>query len=453
VSFDKFLTPRRIFWFWLPLATMWIMMAIEQPAISATLARLPNPEFNLAAFGVTWSLALMVEGPVIMLLTAGTALPHDRQSYRRLLNFTHMMTISLTALHLLIGLTPLYGFIVGRLIGAPADVVELSRHGFLLLTPWTAAIAYRRLWQGVLIRHDRTRVVPITIAARLLVTTLILLVGMFWVHVDGVYIAATALSVGVVSAALAAYYFARTTIREKLSSDATDGKLLTWPDLLSFYVPLALTSLITLANQPLFTTTMSRAPEPLLSLAVWPVIMSVLFLGRSIAISYQEAVIALLRDTQSYHQLRRYAWTLTAILGSLFLIFALTPLARWWYAVVAGLSPQLVESAILPTMLVAPLPAIATLISWQRGILVHLKQTKYITHSVAISVGVLVLSLFGATAFTTWSGVTISAVALTSSLTAEWLYVWWRSRNAAADAGYTAAEVREDVVSAAKYSA
>ena len=169
MSFDKFLTPRRIFWFWLPLATMWIMMAIEQPAISATLARLPNPEFNLAAFGVTWSLALMVEGPVIMLLTAGTALPHDRQSYRRLLNFTHMMTISLTALHLLIGLTPLYGFIVGRLIGAPEDVVELSRHGFLLLTPWTAAIAYRRLWQGVLIRHDRTRVVPITIAARLLV--------------------------------------------------------------------------------------------------------------------------------------------------------------------------------------------------------------------------------------------------------------------------------------------
>ncbi|MCB0115830.1 MAG: hypothetical protein R2873_15245 [Caldilineaceae bacterium] len=446
MSFDKLLTPRRIFWFWLPLAAMWLMMAVEQPAISAALARLPNPELNLAAFGVTFALALLVEGPVIMLLTAGTALPRDRQSYRRLLNFTHMLAFGLTALHLLVGLTPLYAIVVGQLIGAPADVLELSRVGFLLLTPWTASIAYRRLWQGVLIRHDRTRVVPITIAARLSMTTTTLLVGMFLVRVDGVYIASAGLSLGVIAAAIVSYLFARPTIQAHLSTDTADGQLLTWPDLLSFYVPLALTSLITLANQPLFTTSMSRAAQPLVSLAVWPVIMSVLFLGRSIAMSYQEAVVALLRDGQTYRRLQRFAWTVTAALAVIFVVFALTPTARWWYAVVAGLSPQLVDAAVLPTLLVAPLPAIANLISWQRGVLVHLKQTKYITHSVAISVSLLVLMLALFTVLTEWSGVVIAATALTGSVFGEWSYVWWRSRNAAQSAGYMLPMAREEAV-------
>lgn len=432
----KFLTPRRIFWFWLPLAAMWLMMAVEQPAISAVLARLPNPELNLAAFGVTFSLALLVEGPVIMLLTAGTALPRDRQSYGQLMRFTHLMCFVLTGLHLLVGLTPLYGLFVGRLIGAPAEVIELSRHGFLLMTPWTAAIAYRRLWQGVLIRFDRTKIVPLTIAARLAVTTLALMLGLLWIRVDGVYIAATGLSLGVLVAAAVSYAFARPTIRQHLTVDSADGNPLTLPDLLSFYVPLALTSLIVLANQPLFTTTMARAPEPLLSLAVWPVVMSVLFLGRSTALSYQEAVVALLSDRQSFGQLQRFAWTLAVVLGGFFVLFAFTPLARLWFSRVAGLTPVLVEFAMLPTLLLAPLPAIAALISWQRGILVHLKQTKYITHSVAISLGLLVLVLVLATWLLPASGATIAALALTTSVCGEWLYVWWRSRAVARAAGY-----------------
>ena len=69
---------------------MWLMMAIEQPAITAVIARLPEPELNLAAFGVTFSLALIVESPIIQLLTAGTALPKGKQSYERLLRFTHI---------------------------------------------------------------------------------------------------------------------------------------------------------------------------------------------------------------------------------------------------------------------------------------------------------------------------------------------------------------------------
>jgi hypothetical protein len=172
------LTTSRIFWFWLPLAAMWWMMAVENPMVAAVIARLPEPELNLAMFGVTFSLAIIIESPIIMLLTAGTALARGKYSYERLLRFTHILSWALTALHLLIGLTPLYPLIVGSLMGVPDSILEASRPTFLLMIPWTAAIAYRRLWQGVLIRFNRTGVVPLTIMARLLGSGIILGIGL-----------------------------------------------------------------------------------------------------------------------------------------------------------------------------------------------------------------------------------------------------------------------------------
>ena len=91
------LSYRRIFWFWIPLAAMWFMMAVEQPLIASFIARMSDPELNLAAYGVVFSIALIIESPVIMLLAAGTALSRGAKSYRRLLRFSREM---MDALHI-----------------------------------------------------------------------------------------------------------------------------------------------------------------------------------------------------------------------------------------------------------------------------------------------------------------------------------------------------------------
>ena len=62
------LTLRRIFGFWLPLAATWLMMATEGPFLAAVIARLADPTYNLAAFGVAYALALVVEAPIIMMM-------------------------------------------------------------------------------------------------------------------------------------------------------------------------------------------------------------------------------------------------------------------------------------------------------------------------------------------------------------------------------------------------
>ena len=75
------LTNRRILSFWLPLAGTWLMMSVEGPFLAAVIARLPNPTENLAAYGIAFVLALVIESPVIQFLSASTALVSTRNTY------------------------------------------------------------------------------------------------------------------------------------------------------------------------------------------------------------------------------------------------------------------------------------------------------------------------------------------------------------------------------------
>ena len=75
-------TSRDVWKTWLPLALSWLMMGIELPLLSAVVARLANPEINLGAYGgVVFPLSLLIEAPIIMLLTASTKLSRDLTSY------------------------------------------------------------------------------------------------------------------------------------------------------------------------------------------------------------------------------------------------------------------------------------------------------------------------------------------------------------------------------------
>ncbi|HEY5572580.1 MAG TPA: hypothetical protein VIK64_06135, partial [Anaerolineales bacterium] len=147
------LPARRIVHTWWPLAASWLLMGAELPALSAVVARLANPEINLAAYGgVVFPLALIIESPIIMLLAASTALSKDWNSYRKLYRFMMVSGAGLTVLHILVAFTPLYYVVVETILGAPQEIVEPARTGLMIMTPWTWSIAYRRFHQGVLIR-------------------------------------------------------------------------------------------------------------------------------------------------------------------------------------------------------------------------------------------------------------------------------------------------------------
>jgi len=289
ITSGQSLTQKQIIKFWTPLAAMWILMGIEQPIINAFIARMDHMKENLAAFGIAFSLSLIIEGPIIQMLTAGAALGSNRGNYEKLIKFMHFWGAGLTAVHLLIALTPLYQLIVGGLMGAPEELMTLSQRAFLMMAPWTAAIGYRRLWQGILIRHGRTASVPLIMVSRMVVVFGFLLMGVANNFLPGAVLGGLALTLGVLVSGGAAYLFVRPVIAEiKEENGAGD---FSWGELFKFYMPLALTSFIVLAARPIITAGLSRGSMPLESLALWPVASSFLFLFQSIPLSYQEVVV------------------------------------------------------------------------------------------------------------------------------------------------------------------
>ena len=151
------LTYGKIFRFWLPLAITWLLMAVEGPFLAAVIARMSAEQLNLAAYGVAYAFALVAESPVIMLMSAGTALCRDRDSYRRLRNFSLLLCLAVSLLFALFLLPMIFLPLAQKLLGLPLEIAELTHSALLCLLPWPAAIGIRRFYQGVLIAGHQTR--------------------------------------------------------------------------------------------------------------------------------------------------------------------------------------------------------------------------------------------------------------------------------------------------------
>ncbi|MCB0748665.1 MAG: hypothetical protein KDC90_14490, partial [Ignavibacteriae bacterium] len=107
----EFLSNKKIFKFWLPLAATWLMMSLEGPFLAAIIARLVDPKYNLAAYGVAFSFALIIEAPVIMMMSASTALVKDYSSFKKLRNFNFIISGLITAIMLVILIPSIFDYI------------------------------------------------------------------------------------------------------------------------------------------------------------------------------------------------------------------------------------------------------------------------------------------------------------------------------------------------------
>jgi Na+-driven multidrug efflux pump len=374
------LTYKKIFYFWLPLAATWIMMSVEGPFLAALIARSSEPKFNLAAYGVAYSLALIIEAPIIMIMSASIALVKNSQSFYKLRNFTYAANGLITLVMLIVITPPVFYFVAEGLIGLPNEVSRLTHIATIILLPWPAAIGYRRFYQGILINNNLTRRVAYGTVIRLLSMLVCALILFLTDFVEGVIVGAASLSFAVIMEAVAVRFMVRTTVKKIKSDESPSGQILTYREINKFYYPLALTSFIGLGVQPLVTFFVGQSRMAIESLAVLPVVTSFVFVFRALGLSYQEVIIALIGEKrEKFKPLLNFAIVLAVILVAVLALFAFTPLADFWFITVSGLSEPLADFAHLPLMIMFFFPALTVLISVQRGVLVAAKNTRPIT--------------------------------------------------------------------------
>lgn len=381
-------TNRSIGLFWGPLAATWLMIAVEGPFLAAIIARLPDPTFNLAAHGVAFAFAILIESPVIMLLSAATALVEDRETLVKLRRFAFGLSAFTTGVLLVVVIPSVHHWLMIDLVGLPEGVAALTYGALWLYLPWPAAIGYRRFYQGVLVREGKTRQVAYGTVFRLVAMSGTAMAASRLLDIPGAWVGAIALSSAVVAEAIVVRFMVAETLATVLRRARTKASTVGYREILEFYYPLALTSLIGLAVHPMLTFFMGRAASPVESLAVFPVVHALSFVFRAIGLSYQDATIALLGDRhEHFPELRRFGMGLGLVTTVVMALVVFTPLADFWFITLSGLTPELAAIAILPARIIVLLPGLSVLLSFQRGILVKGRRTKTITMATAMEVG------------------------------------------------------------------
>jgi len=423
---EETLTTKQIARLWSPLASTWLLMAAEGPLLAAVVARMANPEINLAAYGVAFSIAVIMESPIIMLMSASTKLVHNRQSYLTLRRFAMSLNVLVAAIMAALLASGFMGFVVHSLIGLSDTVANLTVNALWLMLPWPAAIGIRRFYQGLLISSGNTRLIAFGTLIRLSVIAISSFTLRWVTHLDGALIAASSLAAAVTIEALATRVMCGATIRTLLAETRFSKKeSLTLKGIVSFYHPLALTSFIALAVHPAVSFFLGRGVLPLESLAVFPVVTGFIFLFRgTFGLSFQELGLSLMeKHPGSMSVIIRFAAGLAAAATFIVSLAAFTPLGCLWFENVAGLSVSLSALASVPLMILSALPALSVLLSFQRSTLMSHGDTRPITAATILEVGGTALVLLTATHFTSLTGAIVGALALMTGRIAANIYL------------------------------
>lgn len=429
---------KRIFLMWYPLLTAWLLMALEGPLIAAVLARLPQAKVNLAAYGVAFIFALIVEAPVIMLMSASTALVRDRNSFDRVLRYTTYLNVFSTALVGVLLLPPVFDLVAQRWMNLPPTVAELAWKATLLLLPWPAAIGFRRFYQGVMIVSGKTRRVMGATLLRVtaMATTCLMLAK--WSSLEGAAIGGAALSAGVITEAIIVRLIARSSVREisERREKREEILTLTMRVFLRFYYPLTLTAFLTLGVQPLVTFFVGRASMPLESLAVLPVLHGINFFFRCFSLSLQEVIIAQLAKSRDFfYSLRRFATSVAVLSTCLFTLIALTPLGQFWIEGLAGLPRELADLTRAPLMVSSLLPVCSMIASFWSAVAMAERRTLKITIAALLEVVSMTLVLFFGVIATDWSGALLASLALVIGRCVSAFYLWLAQREYGVSSG------------------
>lgn len=428
------LSTRRIFRFWLPLAATWWMMALEGPFVGGLVARMAEPKYNLAAFGVAWAVAMLFESPVVMIMSASNALAKDHMSVVRLRRFTVVMSLIMTGANAVILIPSLFDYLTLDLAGLDPVVAQRAWPTLAALLPITFGVAYRRLFQGLLIRNDQTKLVGLGTVIRLSSIAVSGLILAWFFPAHGAAVGAGAISFGIVVEAVVARLMAAKQVRRlaeeyRITPEAERNPGPSYGRIIRFYYPLALTAILMMGLRPMVTFMVSHSRMALESLAVLPVIQPFIFLFVASFIAYQEVGIALLgENNRNYPALMSFIGRLTLIMAAAFALVAFTPLTDLWFGRVCGLSAELTKLSHIPVQILAVVPFMAAGRFFQRALLVNSQRTGVITWATGLETVVVAAALLASIQYFDVIGATAASIGLVSGGVAANIFMFPYSR-------------------------
>ena len=185
--------------FYVPLSLTSLIVLGARPIFTAGVSRMLDPLSSLAVLPVITSMTFLFRAGGVAYSEVVIAMLGRNGAYPSLRRFAIVLMSIMTAGILLIAATPLGSIWFGRITGLSDDLLSLARAGlwFALLLPGLSAL--QSWFQGIIMHHKRTNAITEAVILYLIVTVSILVAGVAWGGVRGIYVALFAMTIGELS--------------------------------------------------------------------------------------------------------------------------------------------------------------------------------------------------------------------------------------------------------------
>ncbi len=386
--------------FFLPLAVLPMMIALSHTGVNSALARLPRPELNLAVFTVVKSVTNILNAPTIMSRQLFSALVDSKDNYNLVSKFAWAMTGFLFFLLIILAITPLGEFILIELMGlSQGPEVNLAVKAFYITAFLPLVVMFRNSYHGMLTGLQKTKlIVPGTIV-RLIALGILLFWAVRTESISGVIAGCLAWIIGILMEGIFVFGIIK---RNYGSSHAAatempvrNDKKLTVKMLFKFFLPLAVTIMLTMLLQPIIQGGIARSSTPVQSLAAYGVAWTlVMFFGGPLRMMNQLAVVyAKDIDHPNWTKIKRFSLLCGIIISIMILIFSITPIGNWVLLNLIGISAEMVVRVKVTMLAFSLFPIIRSLRESYWGLLMNRQTTSMIGYAKLINLLFLVLGI------------------------------------------------------------
>lgn len=191
-----------------------------------------------------------------------------------------------------------------------------------------------------------------------------------------------------------------------------------------FYAPLAATSLLLTATNPILTAALGRSTDPTIALAGFGVAFPVCGVLYAPLLVIQQVAAARLLGGGSFSPVRRFAYLTGAVLSVAGAVIAYTSAGDWVFGSVVAVGPRVQAEAMRAMGFLWPVPFLTAVRASHQGRLVAGHRTRPIAAATGGRTGVLAVAAVLAVAVT-GGGAWLGAAAFTAGLVVETLWVVW----------------------------
>ncbi len=190
-----------------------------------------------------------------------------------------------------------------------------------------------------------------------------------------------------------------------------------------FYTPLAATSLLLTATNPILAAALARSADPVIALAGYSVAFAVCGVLYAPLLVVQQVAAARLLAEASFSPVKRFAYLTGGLMSLIGALIAYTSVGDLVFAGAVGVGPEVLSEAVRAMQFLWPVPFLTAVRAAHQGRLVAGHRTMPIALATGSRTGILAVVAFALLA--TGGGAWLGAAAFTGGLIVETLIVLW----------------------------